>query len=310
MIDPVEQQQMSLEGILSGEKPAPREPVAEKPMPEIPALGDTPLPEQPKIERPVSRKVAMRDKEQLAQGRVRDPETGQYTKIESKPEEPAKPEAPKEPVKAEEPAKPAVPSAAPQQEFTEKEKAFLRAAQEERGKRQELERRLAAMEAAKGPAEPAKTFWDDPEAALKAHEDRIRQEATNARLGMAEFTARQRHPDFDEKVAKFAEIIQGTPGLHQQWLASPDPAEFAYTIAKNHMELQQVGSMEEMRAKIERETEARVRTKIEAELKAKADIMARDRAAIPPSLSDARSSGPANRPVWNGPTPLDSILGK
>ena len=306
------EEQMSLEGILGDEKPV--SPAAEKPALEIPVLGENLTPKEVKdpvekqqAERNISRKQAMRDKEQDAQGRVRDPDTGQYvakTPPEEKPAAPAAATPPKEP----EAAKPAVP-AAPQQEFTEKEKAFLRAAQEERGKRQALEARLAAMEAAK-PQEPAKTFWDDPEAALKAHEDRIRQESTNARLGMAEYAARQRHPDFQEKVAIFTDLAMKTPGLGQAMLSSPDPAEFVYTTAKNHKDLQDAGGIEQMRAKIERETTARVRAEVETELKAKADELAKARAALPTSLSDARSTGPANRPVWSGPTPLDSILGK
>ena len=305
-------EQMSLEGILGGEK-APEKVVPEKKTElEIPVLGEKPAGEvkdpveKQQAERNISRKQAMRDKEQDAQGRVRDKETGQYV-AKTPPKEEAV-----APAKAEESAKPAAqaaPDAAVQQEFTEKEKAFLRAAQEERGKRQALEARLAAIEAAK-PQEPAKTFWDDPEAALKAHEDRIRQESTNARLQMAEFSARQRHADFDEKIATFSQVAQQTPGLIQQWLAAPDPAEYAYQLGKNHLELKQVGSLEEMRAKIERETTTRVRAEVEAELKAKAEALEKARAAIPESLSAARSTGTANRPVWSGPTPLDSILGK
>ena len=311
MIDPVEQQQLSLDSILSDEKPAPREPAtpaapaAEKPMPDIPVLGDSPLPEQQKIERPISRKVAARDKEQLAQGRVRDPETGQYVKVEEKPEEPAKAATP--PAK-EEPAKPAAPvHAAPQQEFTEKEKAFLRAAQEERSKRQELERRLAAIEAAK-PQEPAKTFWDDPEAALAKQKQELQQAVIGMRLQTAEGIARARYPDFDAKVAVFSELAMSTPGLGQQMLQASDPAEFVYRTAANHMAIKEAGGVEALLAKKEAETRAKVRTEIEAELKAKAEELAKDRAALPGSLSDARSTGAANRQVWSGPPSLEDIL--
>lgn len=315
MIDPIEHQQMSLGDILSDEKPAPREPATpapkaeEKPALDIPVLGDSPLPEKPKIERPVSRKVAMRDKEQLAQGRVRDPETGQYVKVEDKDEKGEKPPEfakPQEPAKAE-PAKPAAPIAAPQQEFTEKEKAFLRAAQEERGKRQELERRLAAIEAAK-PKEPEKGFWDDPEGALAKQKQDFQQALTGMRLQTAEGIARSRYKDFDEKVAVFSELAQSTPGLGQQMLQAPDPAEFAYRTAANHMAIKEAGGIEELRAKIERDTTARVRAEVEAELRAKADALAKAREALPGSLSDARSTGAANRPVWSGPPSLDEIL--
>ena len=291
--------------------PEPAAPVAspkeQLPIPEVPAAA-TP---EPKVERTVSRRQQHRDLEQDAQGRVRDLQTGQYVSKEPKaPEaepakaEPAKAEAPKA-----EPVKPAV--AAPQQEFTDKEKAFQRAMLEERGKRQELERRMAAYEAAKtapgATTDAPKTFWDDPEGALAKHQAEIASVAVNARLQTAELIARQKHVDFDEKIEKFGEILKQTPGLHQQWLAAPDPAEFAYNIGRNHLELQAAGSMEEMRAKIERETAARVRSEIEAELRAKAEALARDRAALPPSLSDARASGTAKH-VWGGPPSFDEIL--
>lgn len=300
-------EQMSLGDILSDEKPAPAAPApaAEAPAPDrvVEASTDGVTKPDP-VEKVISRKQAARDKEQLAQGRIRDPETGQYLPKEAPKEEAKATPAPAAPV-----AEPPKPAAAPQQEFTEKEKAFLRAAQEERGKRQELERRMAEMQA-KVPQEPAKTFWDDPEAALAKHTAEVRQEATNARLQMAEFNSRQKHPDFDEKVAVFATLLQQTPGLTQQWLASNDPAEFAYTLGKNHKELQEVGGIEAMRAKIERDTTARVRAEVEAELRAKADALAKDRAALPPSLSEARAVGGGNKPVWSGPTSLDNILGK
>ncbi len=119
--------------------------------------------------------------------------------------------------------------------------------------------------------------------------------------------ARYRHTDFEEKLNIFQELVSKTPGLWQQCLASVDPAEYAYGLAKNHQELQQVGNLDALKAKIEKETEARVRVKIEAEIKAKDEALQKERAALPGSLSDARSSG-VNRPVWGGPPPLDAVL--
>jgi hypothetical protein len=300
-------EQLSLNDILSDKEPvAPalepaKEPVKEQTADTAKPVEKTEATPEPKVERPQSRRKAWADREQDAQGRIRDPETGQYTAKPVPEAEPAKPEPAKP-----EPAKPAV---APQQEFTEKEKAFQKAMLEERGKRQEIERRLAAIEAAKPAAttEPAKTFWDDPEGALAKHQAEARKESINTRLQMAEMFARKSHPDFDEKIEVFGKILQQTPGLHAQWISAPDPAEFAYNLGKNHMELEQAGSIEEMRAKIERETSARVRAEVEAELKAKADALAKERAALPPSLSEARSTG-VNKPVWGGPPSLDEIL--
>lgn len=254
--------------------------------------------EETKVERPLSKKQVHRDKEQLAQGRVRDPETGQYAqKVETVQETPK--EAPKK-----EEVKP------PAQEFTEKEKAFLKAAQEERGKRQELERRLALLEAEKTPKPEEKPFFDDPEGALKKQKDEIsrqlaqlRSEIATSRLNTAEAMFRRNHPDFDEKVAVFGDLLSKTPGLHQKWMEALDPAEFAYETGKANLELKEAGGIKELRAKIEKET----RLAIEAELKEKAATLAKERAALPPSLSDAPSKG-ANRTVWPGPTSMTDIL--
>lgn len=256
-------------------------------------------------ERPVSRKQAHRDKEQEAQGRVRDPETGQYAKAKE-PEAEVKPEAKAPEVKPEvkPEAKAPVVAAPPQQEFTEKEKAFLKAAHDERAKRQELERRIAAMEK---PPEQPKGFWDDPEAAFKQQNEKIQSVALQTKLQTAEGIARLRYTDFDEKLAKFTELAQNTPGLAQQTVMAPDPAEFAYRTAKNHMEMQEAGGIEGLRKKIEAETTARVRAEVEAELKAKAEEAEKLRSNLPGTLSGVRGVT-ANKPVWSGPPALDDIL--
>ena len=278
----------SLDDILSDEKPKEQE---------APAPAEAPAPEP--AEKPdgyKSLRQQAREKEYAAQGR--DPSTGQYiTKDEPKPEVTAEPEKPREPEKP------------PVQQFTEKERAFLAAAQSERAKRQELEKQLQAMKEAKTQEAP-KSFFDDPEGTLKSLKDElqatkeeVKQGQINTRLQTSEMVARSRHTDFEEKVTVFAELVQKTPGLGQQWLAAPDPAEFAYQTAKAHKELQDAGGMESWRQKAEKE----IRAKVEAELKAKAEALEKERQKLPPSLSDARGTT-VNRPVWGGPTSLETIL--
>ena len=140
-------------------------------------------------------------------------------------------------------------------------------------------------------------------AEVKAETDRIRAEFNTWRLNLAEYGARQKHPDFEEKTVIFGELLKNTPGLYQEWMAALDPAEFAYTTGKNHQELKAAGSIDEFRAKIEKET----RIRLEAELKEKAEKLQKERDALPLSLSDARGVQ-VNRPVWNGPTSMDEIL--
>ena len=255
--------------------------------------------EPQKVERVQSQKQLHRDREQEAHGRVRDPETGQYLakaeQVETKAEKPA---AVQQEVKE---TKPEVKQEV-KQELTDKEKAFLRAMEEERRKRQELERRLAAVEKPKTEDAP-KTFWDDPEGALAKHRAEIAAQTTNARLNTAEMIGRERHKDFDEKVAVFGKLLGETPGLYERWMAAHDPGEFAYVTADRHLKLEQAGSIEALSEKIRKEE----RLKLEAELKEKEERLRKEREALPPSLSDAPSKG-TNRPTWGGPTPMNDIL--
>lgn len=199
--------------------------------------------------------------------------------------------------------------------MTDKEKAFLRGMQEERGKRQALEQRLAALEAGKtqpgAPTEAPKGFWDDPDGRLARHEEAIQQVGINTRLNTAEMIARSRLPDFDEKVQVFRDILSkagpSTGVMVREWISSPDPAMHAYNLGKNQLELQQLGGLDALREKIAKETEASVRAKIEAEVKAKSDSLDKARSELPGSLSDVRSSG-VNRPSWGGVPTLDDIL--
>src|SRR3990167_4861513 len=88
----------------------------------------------------------------------------------------------KEEPKKEEPKKPEeVP-------FTDREKAFLARAEDEKRKRQDLESKYRQQPAPQVPAVPeaTKTFWDDPEASLKSFQDRLFQEITKSRLNTAE----------------------------------------------------------------------------------------------------------------------------
>lgn len=205
------------------------------------------------------------------------------------------------------------PKEQPRVEMTDKERAFLAAATEERRKRQELEARIKQMEATATPKEPEKQFWDDPDGALRQNNEKVQQAiqqteqiATGTKLQISEFMARKNYPDFEDKLHEFAQASQEAPFLLQQMIQSPDPAEFVYKTAKSRIELREVGGMEAYREKIRKEE----RVKLEAELKEKSLESAKTRADIPPSLTEVPGNSGQNRPVWNGPTPLKSILAR
>lgn len=194
---------------------------------------------------------------------------------------------------------------APAQEMTEKERAFLAKANDEKQKRQELERKIAEMEAKLNakPKEEPKQFWEDPESVLNTYKQEMERMVVNTKLNTSEQIARSKYQDFDEKVEIFKEVLAKTPWIFDEAKNSPDPAEFVYKTAKNYHELQQAGNMEEFRSKVEKD----IRTKIEAEYRAKEEAKKKEMDAIPESLSNVRSTG-TNKVVWSGPTPLDDIL--
>lgn len=289
--------QMSLDGVLDEKQtPEPAAPAApaETPAPAAEAPAAAP-PAPPEKGSGGSRRDVQRAKEQAAQeeGRARAAD-GKFAKTEEKAPETEKKEAPK-------------------QEFTDKERAFLKAAEEERHKRQELERRIADMEArnAKAPAAPAgeeKQFWDDPETKMREFQTQIERVSIDTRLNTAEMIARSRHEDFDANVAIFGELVRTTPGLREQWLSAPDPAEFAYRLGANHKRLQDAGNIDNLLASERERIEAETRVKIEAEYKARAEAEAKERAALPGSLSDVRGTSRQNA-TFTGPTSLDDVLG-
>jgi len=264
---------MELNDILKEEEKPQETEVTEAPKEEV----------APEVEKPQSRRKAHQEKEQ----RARD-EGGRFAKEEAK-------EEPKVEVK-EEPK--------PQQEMSEKERGFLAAMQEERRKRQELERRVAELSNVQRPQEEKKTFWDDPEGHLTKFQQQILQQQMAGKLQTSEAIARSRYKDFDESVQVFAEVLQSTPGLHAQWLQSPDPAEFAYRLGKHTREVRDAGSIDALREKIAKEE----RLKLEAEFKKKNEELERQRQELTPSLSDVRGAARGTKPVFTGPTPLEAIL--
>lgn len=295
-------EQLSLDSILSDEEQKAPEPTNAEPV----IVKTSPEP-GPEVEQVKSLQKEHLAREYAAQGR--DPETGQF--------------APKEPEKAA-PAEPKKPKEPPKVELTDKEKALLARANDETRKRRELERRLAAIEQERAKAAQTQQpvadsqqpteFWDNPQAALEQNKaeviklkDELRHEILDTKLKISESFAKSKHSDYMEKVPVFGELLKLVPGLYQQWVSSHDMAEFAYTLAKNHMELKQAGNLDGFRKKIEEETTAKVRKQAADEQAAKEAERQRLAESLPRSLSDVRGTNQQTL-AWGGPTPLSSIL--
>ena len=285
-----------------------------QPEPEAPAVTNPDPVEKQIAERYESKRTQHRDKEMEARGLVRDPATGQFLKKDEQAKAEPSPDAKAEPLAEKTEVKQEVKAEKKEEEFSPKERAFMKAMEEERKKRQELERKLheIAAQQQKPAAQPdpnaPKTFWDDPEGALQRHQQQTQALLVNTKLNMSEAIARRNHADFQEKAEIFGEMVKANPVIYQQMLNQLDPAEFAYQTAKQHKEMSEIGNIDEYRKKIEAETRARVEKEMREKMDAEARARAAEAARLPGSLTNVPGTAPASRPVWGGPTPLDSIL--
>lgn len=224
--------------------------------------------------------------------RLRD-EHGRFAKQETGVEA----EAPKEPTQ--EPAPPAEPvNQLPKEDFA--------ALKDERRKRQELERRLLAIEqqhSAPRPQQPPADFWDDPQAFMDSRLNQLgetllqqwEQRQQVQRLNTSEQAAKANHPDYDEAYEAFAQAVQANPMLAHEMAQALDPGEFAYRKGKTALEIQKVGSVDELRAQIRKEVEAEARA-------------AMPTPQFPATTAADGSVGGRTGPEWEGPKPLSQLL--
>lgn len=183
----------------------------------------------------------------------------------------------------------------------------VKALQEERRKRQELEQQIAAMQAQfalqKQPQTPVPEFWDDPQGfmakQLEQHTEqviqRFQQQQTMERINASETAAKARHSDYDDAFRAFQQAAQANPSLIQQMTSASDPAEFAYSKGKTALELERVGSIDELLAQ--------KRAEWEAEVKAAAP-----KPSFPASTVTDGSVASRGGPIWAGPTQDRDIL--
>lgn len=188
--------------------------------------------------------------------------------------------------------------------------AEYKALKEEKRRRQEAEARIAALEAQytqrqPQPPEPETDFWDNPQGAIATQVQRAvlealqaqKQQQTLERINESEAKAREAHDDYGDAFLAFQQAATANPSLIQQMTAASDPAEFAYKKGKTALELERVGSIDEL-LKAER---------VKWEAEARAAMPAPP--ALPSTTASDGSVGGRAGPAWSGPTPLGQMLG-
>lgn len=220
--------------------------------------------------------------------------------------EPQAPEAP-EPPKAEEPKEPPkeskVEEGAPTAPETEPKHVPLAALEDERRKRQEIQRELEALRSK--PADKAIDPVVDPEGFRKHFEEQSQKALVNERLNMSEQIVRSHLGDeaVDAAMQAFEEAEKSNPGLRATILASRHPYQSLVEWHKREQTLATVGT--DLTA-----YEQRLREKWLEEVKANPAALGlavpTPQQPVAPSLANRPSVGA--RDSWTGPTPLGDIL--
>lgn len=198
-----------------------------------------------------------------------------------------------------------------------------KALEDERKKRQEIERRFTDLERRlndmmqpKEQVQPqqAPDPWADPEAAMTYQRNELQsafaRQMYETRVALSSEILRAQKPDFDEVIAEFVQYAQRDPGLHNAVLNHPNPAAFAYQQGQRIRFLNEVGNDPAA-------YKAKLREEVMAELgqgqqpAAVAQQSSPPALAPPKSLAATTSAQPRNSrgQYASGPASLDDILG-
>lgn len=190
------------------------------------------------------------------------------------------------------PADDADPSAPPADEEDSAKSVPVKALKEERRKRQELERRLAELEA-KAPQQP------------EGPVDPVRQ-----RLDLSVEYAREQFSDYEEKETAFVDAIKTHPRgkeIYQAMLGDKHPARFAYELGAKILALREIGDPRTYKQRVMAEAKAAAPPpKPQAERTS--DVL---RTSLPQTLAASRDSGGRFSPRDSAaPTPLGEIIAR
>jgi len=165
---------------------------------------------------------------------------------------------------------------------------------DERQKRQELEKQIAAnnqqmqqmmmqmQQGAQPQPQQSPDFYSDPEKYIQSLTQSNQKQMQDALFAQSEEMMRIQFPDYDEKREQFLTLVQNDPSLRDAALNHPAPATFIYNTVKQHeqqQKLSEIGDVEKWRE----EERKRIREEIEAEAKKRGQEILNES-----SLADAR----------------------
>ena len=126
---------------------------------------------------------------------------------------------------------------------------------DEKRKRQELEKRLEALEGGNQPAVVKKEvdIFEDPKQAIENIKSEVRHESFIQLTNLSRDVMMDAKPDYEEKEKVFVELAKADPALIDKMKSSSNPAKFAYETAVKHEFMQEVSDPVKYREKIKAE---------------------------------------------------------
>jgi hypothetical protein len=189
--------------------------------------------------------------------------------------------------------------AAPEKRKPDPEFVPLKAVQEERRKRQELERRLQELETQRN---PPPNLQEDPNGYQAHLQQTLQSSLLNERLNLSESMVRDKHGDeaVEEAQELFGQAAQQDPALVNKLYSERNPYGWLMKWAKSQKLTKEMGDDPDTWIS---QKEAEIRAKVEQEIAQKYQ-----RPTPPPSLASAHGGRVESTPAWSGPSSLDSIL--
>lgn len=186
---------------------------------------------------------------------------------------------------------------------------------DERKKRQELEKKLAELQAQPKEPAPKANFYDDPEQYVTQAVDRVRAEANERVYVALEAVERDAHADYDEVTAEVIEAAKSDPILAQTIAkavsTAANPAREMYKQGIRLREVKELQDPEKLKAKLRDELKAELLAEFGQrgqQAAAEAAARAAKASAIPPDISTRASATPsAATPPAN---PVDALFPK
>lgn len=195
----------------------------------------------------------------------------------------------------------------------------LKAHEDERKKRQELERRLAEYERQiqqpKQQPPPPPDWIADPEGAAERMRLELAEQHYRFRVDTGFELLRERYADLDEVTDFFASVARQDPRLAAQVRDHPNPVKFAYDMGRKIKAMQEIGSdPDAYRKRLEDEVRAKVLAEMGQQPVEGGELKPVPQkslpAPVPKSLARDVSQQPrASNGQWAGPKSLSDILG-